>query len=212
MQTPDRDQRGSAFAALCTALVIVLAAIPAAAALSADYVVLPNGTAYRAAIEVTDVSRYEFADVGFMGESVPVQVADVQLSGNCSPCQYNWSRPWGAPEVIEFEKGNYTVFYLAPLHDNNLQGTFTQPYHVNVTIPQEFDVRNPLLAGISQGANVTRYADNTTTVQWNKTVMFNVRFYDPGHEEILWFFLQFMGILVLVLVVIPCVLSMKKRE
>ena len=145
-----------------------------------------------------------------MGESVPVQVADVQLSGNCSPCHYNWSRPWGAPEAIEFEKGNYSISYLGPLHDDNLQGAFTQPYHVNVTIPQEFDVRNPLLASISQGANVTRYADNTTLVQWNKTVMFNVRFYDPGREEILWFFLQFMGILVLVLVIIPYVLSAKK--
>jgi hypothetical protein len=212
MRTPDRDQRGPAFAAFCAALVIILAAIPAATALSADYTVLPNGTEYRAAIEVTDVSRYEFADIGFMGENVPVQVAEVQLTGNCSPCQFNWSRPWGTPSRIEFEKGNYTVSYLAPLHDNNLQGTFTRPYHVNVTIPREFDVRNPLLAGISQGANVTRHADNTTTVQWNKTMVFNVRFYDPGREEILWFFLQFMGILVLVLVVIPYILSMKKTE
>ena len=190
--------------------MIVLAAMPAAGALSADYLILPNGTSYRAAIEVTDVSRYEFADIGFMGENVPVQVADVQLTGNCSPCQYNWSRPWGAPAEIEFGKGNYTISYLAPLHDNTLQGVFTRPYHVNVTIPQEFDVRNPLLAGISQGANVTRHTDNTTTVQWNVTNTFNVRFYDPGQEEIFWFFLQFMGILVLVLVVIPYVLSQKK--
>ena len=145
-----------------------------------------------------------------MGENVPVQVADIQLTGNCSPCQYNWSRPWGAPAAIVFEKGNYTVSYIAPLHDNTLQGVFIRPYRVNVTIPQEFDVRNPLLAGISQGANVTRYADNTTMVQWNETNTFNVRFYDPGQEEIFWFFLQFMGILVLVLVVIPYILSIKK--
>ena len=171
---------------------------------------LPNGTSYRAAIEITDVSRYEFADIGIMGENVPMQVTDVELSGNCSPCRFNWSRPWGAPSSIEFEKGNYTVSYLAPLHDNNLQESFTQPYHVNVTISQEFDVRNPLLAAISQGANVTRHDDNTTTIQWNKTVMFDVRFYDPGREELLWFFLQFMGILALVLVVIPYILSMKK--
>lgn len=183
-----------------------------AGALSADYVVLPNGTAYRAAIEITDVSRYVFADTGFMGENVPVQVDEVQLSGNCSPCRFNWSRPWGAPSSIEFEKGNYTISYLAPLHDNNLNGVFTKPYHVNVTIPQEFDVQNPLLAGISQGANVTRNGDNTTTIQWNRTVTFDVRFYDHTHEELLWFFLQFMGILALVLVVIPYMLSMKKAE
>ena len=212
MRTPHRDRRGSALVALCAALIIALIAVPAVGALSADYIILPNGTAYRASVEITDASKYEFADVGFMGESVPVQVSDVQVSGNCSPCGYNWSRPWGAPASITFEKGNYTVSYLAPLHDNNLQETYPRPYHVNVTIPQEFDVRNPLLAGISQGANVTRHADNTTTVEWSKTSTFNVRFYDPGREEILWFFLQFMGILVLVLVVIPYILSMKRSE
>jgi hypothetical protein len=212
MRTPDRDRRGPAFAALCAALVILLAAIPAAAALSADYVVLQNGTTYRAAIEITDVSRYEFADTGFMGENVPIQVADVQLTGNCSPCQFNWSRPWGAPSAIEFPKGNYTVSYLAPLRDNTVQETFSRPYYVNVTIPQEFAVSNPLLAGISQGANVTRHDDNSTTVQWNKTVTFNVRFYDPWHEELLWFFLQFMGILILVLVIVPYILSIKKAD
>jgi len=147
-----------------------------------------------------------------MGENVPVEVADVQLTGNCSQCQFNWSRPWGAPSRIEFAKGNYTVSYTAPLRDNNLQDVFTRAYYVNVTIPHEFDVRNPLLAGISQGANITRHADNSTTIQWNKTASFNVRFYDPGREEILWFFLQFMGILVLVLVVIPYILSMKKTD
>jgi hypothetical protein len=179
--------------------------------LSADYEVLPNGTAYRVAIDVTDVARYEFADIGFMGENVPIQVGEVQLTGNCSPCQFNWSQPWGAPSAITFTKGNYTVSYIAPLHDNNLQGAFKRPYNVSVTIPQEFDVRNPLLAGISQSANVTRHGDNTTLVQWNKTTAFNVRFYDPWREEMLWFFLQFMGILILILVIIPYILSMKKN-
>jgi Family of unknown function (DUF5803) len=212
MRTANGNRRRSSLAALCIALVIALVAIPAAGALVADYIVLPNGTTYNASIEITDASEYVFADVGIMGENVPVQVGNVQLSGNCSPCAYNWSRPWGAPASISFAKGNYTVFYSGPLHENNLQGTFDRPYQVNVTIPEDFDVRNPLLAGISQDATVTRHEDNTTTIQWNKTAMFNVRFYDSGREELLWFFLQFMGILVLVLVVIPWVLSMKKAE
>ena len=147
-----------------------------------------------------------------MGENVPVQVSDVQLAGNCSPCTFNWSRPWGAPSAIEFPKGNYTVSFQAPLHDNNLQGTYIRPYHVNVTIPPEFDVRNPLLAGISQGASITRNPDNTTIVQWNKTVMFNVRFYNAWQEEILWFFAQFMAILVVILVAIPYLPSQRKIE
>ena len=43
-EPPIRDQRRSAFTAVCTALIIVLAAIPSAGALSADYLVFPNGT------------------------------------------------------------------------------------------------------------------------------------------------------------------------
>jgi hypothetical protein len=212
MRTTHRDRCGYAFAALCTALVIALAGIPAAGALSADYVVLPNGTAYNTSVEITGASEYVFSNVGIMGENVPVVVGNVQLLGNCSPCSYNWSRPWGAPSSITFAQGNYTVSYTEPLQDNTLQETFDRPYQVNVTIPDGFDVRNPLLAGISQGATVTHHGDNTTTVHWNNIATFNVRFYDAGHEELLWFFLQFMGILVLVLAVIPWLLSMKKAE
>ncbi len=185
---------------------------PAAGALSAEYDSLPNGTAYQARIEIADASRYEFADMGFMGEKVPVQVGNVTLTGNCTPCGVNWSRPGGAPSVIIFEKGNYTVSYLAPLSSNNLQGQFIRPYSVTVAVPQEFDVRNPLLAGMSQGANVTRHADNTTSIRWDKTTAFNIRFYNPWQENMLWFFLQFMGILALILVVVPYLLSMKKGE
>jgi len=147
-----------------------------------------------------------------MGEKVPVQVGEVGLTGNCSPCEYNWSRPWGAPSAIAFPKGNYTVTYLAPLSGNTVQGQFLKPYAINVTLPKEFDVRNPLLAGLSQGVNVTRHPDNTTSVRWDKTTAFNVRFYDPWHEEMLWFFLQFMGILVIVLVIVPYLISMRKGE
>ena len=83
---------------------------------------------------------------------------------------------------------------------------------MNVTIPEEFDVRNLLLAGLSTGANVTRFSDNTTLVQWNMSYTFDLRFYDETREQLLYFFLQFMGILVVVLVIIPYVLSMKKSE
>jgi hypothetical protein len=185
---------------------------PPAGALSADYLIFPNGSAYRASVEINDTSRYEFADIGFMGENVPITVGDVHLMANGTPAPFNESTPWGRPHAITFPKGNYTVSYIAPLRDNHLQGVFEKPYHVNVTIPQEFDVRNPLLAGLSTGANVTRYSDNTTLVQWNRSYAFDLRFYDQTREQILYFFLQFMGILVVVLVVIPYVLSMKRSE
>jgi hypothetical protein len=183
-----------------------------AAALSADYRIFPNGTAYRAEIEISDTARYEFSEMGFMGENVPITVGEVHLTKNGTPAVFNQSSPWGQPSSLTFDRGNYTVSFIAPLKDNHLQGIFEKPYHVNVSIPREFDVRNPLLAGLSVGANVTRFGDNTTLVQWNETYSFDLRFYDAAREEILYFFLQFMGILLIVLVIIPYILSMKKSE
>jgi hypothetical protein len=212
MRTPDRDRCRFAIAALCFALIILLIAGTPAAALSADYQIFPNGTAYRAAIEINDTSRYEFSEIGFMGENVPITVGEVHLAKNGTPIAFNKSSPWGQPSSITFEKGNYTISFIASLKDNHLQGIYEKPYHVNVTLPGEFDVRNPLLAGLSVGANVTRYSDNTTLIQWNQSYSFDLRFYDTPREEILYFFLQFMGILLVVLVVIPYLLSMKKTE
>ena len=104
MRTTHRDRCGHAFAALCTALVIAFAGIPAAGALSADYSILPNGTVYNTSVEITGASEYVFSNVGIMGENVPVVVGNVQLSGNCSPCSYNWSRPWGHRHPSHLQK------------------------------------------------------------------------------------------------------------
>ncbi len=145
-----------------------------------------------------------------MGESIPLAAGEINLTTNGSPVAFNHSAPWGRPQAITFAKGNYTVSFTAPLRDNHLQGVFEKPYHVNVTIPEEFDVRNPLLASLSAGANVTRFPDNTTLVQWNRSYAFDLRFYDGNQEQLLYFFLQFMGILVVVLVVIPYFLSIKR--
>jgi len=147
-----------------------------------------------------------------MGESVPLPVSGINLTENGTPAPFNSSAPWGRPAFITFAKGNYTVAYAAPLRDNHLQGVFLKPYRVNVSLPAEFDIRNPLLAGLSTGANVTRFPDNTTLVQWNRTYSFDLRFYDEGREQLLYFFLQFMGILVLVLVVIPYLVSLKRPD
>ena len=120
-----------------------------AGALSADYRVYPNGTVYNVSLEIVGASQYKFSDVGMLGENVPLTVSDVQLfADNGSEVLFNWSTRWAAPSTITFDQGNYTVTYVAPLRDNHLQGAFDQPYNVSVQLPPEFDVRNPLLAGL----------------------------------------------------------------
>jgi hypothetical protein len=211
MRTTDRDRCRLALAALCTAFIIALA-VPPAGALNATYQVLPNGTSYAASIDITDASKYMFADTGMLGENVPITVTNVTLvADNGTPADFNWTNLWSAPSGITFPKGNYTVTYIAPLHDNHLQGNYLSPYSVNVTMPGGYDVRNPLLAGISMGANVTRFPDNSTQVTWNKTTSFDLRFYDQGREELLYMFAEFMIILAVILLM-PFLLMRKPPQ
>ena len=191
----------------------MLAAVPSAGALSADYLIFPNGTAYRATIEIADSSRYEFVDTGMLGEPTPLTAGEIQLMGNCSPCLFNKTGPSFTSNVmvLTFERGNYTVSYVSPLRDNHIQASFKSPYHVNITLPQEFNVKNPLLAGISPGANITHYPDNTTLIQWDKTLSVDLRFYDQDREMLLFFFLQFLGIIAVVML-LPFLLTMRKKE
>jgi len=169
--------------------------------------VQPNGTAYNASVEVTGSDRFEFYELGILGERVPVKAGNITITGNCSPCQYNMS---GAT-AITYAKGNYTVSYAAPLRDFHLQAIFEQPYRVNVTLPENLSVRNPLLAGISQGGTVIDGPDNTTTVIWNKTAAIDLRFYDPGRENLLYLFGNFWIIIAIVLLV-PYFLTMRRKE
>ncbi len=149
--------------------------------------------------------------MGFMGEDVPLAVGEVSLFRENGSAAFNWTRPFGAPSSITFEKGNYTITYVAALRDNDLKAAYQKPYNVTVHLPQEFRVDSPLLAGLSTGANVTRNADNTTTIQWTKSYGFECRFYTQGQQDLLFFFLQFMGIMVFVLVIIPYVLGRDKN-
>jgi hypothetical protein len=183
-----------------------------AGALSADYRIFPNGTAYTASVEISDTDRYEFADVGFLGENIAINVDNVSLSGNCSPlCEFNWSRGWGRPSAITFLRGNYTISYIAPLKDNTLQAAYDNQYNVSVTLPAELDVRNPLLTSISPGANVTRFADNTTLIQWHKIRTFEIRFYDQWREQLLYLFGNFWIVIAIVLL-LPFLFMMKRSE
>lgn len=210
MRTPHRNQRGPSLAALCAALVILLSLAIPAGALSAEYSIYPNGTAYHATLEITDTERYTFADMGFMGQEVPLAAREVQLIQDGLPATFNWSRPWAAPSSISYAKGNYTLSFIAPLKDNSLVAVYTKPYNVSITLPQNFSVQNPLLAGLSNNANVTVHPDNSTTISWTKAYTFEMRFYSQGQQDLLFFFLQFMGILIVVLVIIPYALSMRR--
>ncbi len=119
---------------------------------------LPNATSYAAQVEITDTSTYQFANADLLGENIPVNVTNVSLiADNGTPVNFNGSAEWMAPSIITFPKGNYTISYETSLQDNQIQGSFLEPYNVSVFLPVQYDVRNPLLATLSPGANVTRF-------------------------------------------------------
>jgi hypothetical protein len=97
------------------------------------------------------------------------------------------------------------------LRDYHLQAAFEHPYSVNVSLPEEFDVRNLLLAGINPGAIIIGELDNSTTVRWNRTMSIDLRFYDKNRETLLYVFGNFWVVIAIVLL-LPFVITMKRRE
>jgi hypothetical protein len=208
MRTPDRDRCRPELTALCAALVIILAATSPVSALTAEYTIFPNGTAYNASVDIELATQYEFVDIGTLGERVPLKVGSVGVSasGNGTPVQFNWS---GASKIT-FAKGNYTVSYISQIKDSHLQTGFDKPYQVIVDLPQEFDVKNPFLAGVSGGADIARGPDNTTTLRWNKTAAVEVRFYDHAREDLLFLFGN-CWIVIAIVLLLPFLLRMQKK-
>jgi len=211
MRTSHRDRRGFTLATLCAALIITCI-IPSVGALNVTYVVLPNATHYLTTMDINDTSEFQFTNSDIIGENIPVSVTNVTLTAeNGTPVNYNWTTQWGSTDEITFDKGNYTISYISPLENNQIQESFDIPYNVSVYLAEPYDVRNPLLAGLSSGADIIRTPENTTIVKWNQTVSFDLRFYDKAREDLLYLFGEFMIILA-VLLLIPFFLMQRPPE
>jgi hypothetical protein len=160
--------------------------------------VLPNGTAYHATVDVANRAEYAFTDVGLLGEQVPLQVWNVSLSNTtCENCPFTWS----GSSAIAFSRGNYTLEYSSSIKDNHIQGTFGEPYRVQVRLPEGFDVRNPLIGLISTGGTTIEEEDGSLSIVWNQTRFFECRFYDPGREMLLTGFGTIWVVIAIVLLV-----------
>jgi hypothetical protein len=193
MRAPDRDRCRPAIAALCLALLLISAPV---LALSAEYRVYPNGTAYQGSVRVEHAKQFEFTEVGMLGEKIPIPVTGVSLSGDCLPCNFTWRDP----TAITFPEGNYTVRYSGPINQNHLVFTFPEPYSVSVVLPHGLDVRNRLLGMINPtDAVVSEETDGSLAVKWNSTRSAELRFYSPDRELLLNWFGQFWIIIAIVM-------------
>jgi hypothetical protein len=112
---------------------------------------------------------------------------------------------------ISFPKGNYTIHYTGPIRDNHLQGTFDRPYWVEVVIPADYDVRNPLLGVISPGGTITPVDNSSISVVWNGTRSFELRFYDQERESLLYLFGNFW-IVIAVVLLLPFVITWRRKK
>ncbi|MDI6718017.1 MAG: DUF5803 family protein [Methanomicrobiales archaeon] len=142
---------------------------------------LENGTACTAIVEVSGRSEYSFVEPGLLGERIPQTVSNITLSNaTCDSCPFTTPRP----STIAFPPGNYTISYTAPIRDNHIQGTFEEPYRVQVFLPAHFDVRNPFLGVVGGGGEIEEQ-NGSLRIHWNATRAFEVRFYDRPRELLL---------------------------
>lgn len=166
-----------------------------------------NGTAFQAEIQLEDANGFEFYTTGMLGERVPVTVRDIRLSGPCNPCNYTST----STSAISFPRGNYTLSYRGDISESHMTGSFATPYKVEVILPPGLDVRNPLLGMISPGGEAVNGTNGTVLVTWDETRTFEMRFYDPQREELLYFFLNFW-ILIAIVLLLPFAFTWRKSR
>lgn len=212
MRTPDRDRRRSAVTYICASVIVAF--LVAGGALSdayptARYAIFPNGTAYEAEIFIGNATGYEFYEAGVLGERNPLKVTNVRVTGECDPCTFNRTGPLDS--ILTVPPGNHTIHFQGPIRDFHLQGTFDQLYLVEVALPDNYNLENPLLGMISPGGTIIREGNTSRSVQWNGTRSFELRFYDTGREELLYLFGNFW-IVIAVVLLMPFVFSWRKRR
>jgi hypothetical protein len=64
---------------------------------------------------------------------------------------------------------------------------------------------------ISPGGEAVNGTNGTVLVTWNETRTFEIRFYDPQREELLYFFLNFW-ILIAIVMLLPFALTWRKKR
>ncbi len=201
MRGSSRNRCRPAVAALCIAVVLSLLVSPAMA-LMAEYMVEPDGSAYRVKIMIEDRDTYYFRELGMLGEQVPFKAEDVLLDGT------NASYTWVSDSQITFPDGDYVLEYTAPLKDRHFLAVFDEPYDVRLSLPEVFNVKNPALGMISGGGSVVA-EDGGTVIAWDSTPVAECRFYDRDQELMLYTFGMFWVLALLVLLV-PYLISRRR--
>lgn len=176
-------------------------------ALNATIEVLPGGDAYRGAVPLVNESEYSFWKPGYLGETVPLEVRDVTVSGECGTnCTYTWKDR----NTVSFEQGNVTVRYEADVQNRDLQVLMAEPSNITVTLPDGLQVSNRLLGWTSTGAVVDEGEDGTSTIRWEETRYAEARYYDPGQEKLLYIFGS-IWLTVAVVLLFPYLLLRRQR-
>ena len=173
---------------------------------SVEYRVLPNGTAYEGTVVLANSSGYQVYETGSLGERISVKVTNITLQGDCDPCRFNQT----GEGAISFPKGNYILSYQAPVKENHITATYTDPYNVSVILPKGLDVRNPFLGVVSPGGSIGAVNNSSVTINWTGARSMELRFYDEQRESLLYMFGNFWIIIAIVLLT-PYLLTMRRR-
>jgi hypothetical protein len=190
------DHRGTTLCAATAVLLICVLLIGPVCANTATYYIAENGTSFSAEIILVNQSDYILTSQSLFGESANLKVTNLTLTAENGT---NVNPMTKSPTQITFPKGNYTLFYDAPLDGHLIYAQYLSPFNTTVFLPAGFHTNNLLLGPISNDgkaymiaeekkqlcelgvvANETQYE---TAIIWTDKCDIQMRFYPSTYER-----------------------------
>ena len=218
MCTTNRNRRDHRSAALCLisiGLAVLLLAVPAAAANTADYTIAEDGKSFFADVYFTDLGTFSIVTEGIFwglgGDSELKGVTDLVLTNTDTG---EVVTPASANGVLTFPKGNYHLTFTAPLETGIFGGTslylkYPAPFDVTVTMPDPYTTGHFVLGKVNDNG-VISHNGTETIVTYTGIEKTKVPYYNKMREPVLY---AFAGIWVVVLLIaIWRYRSLKKKQ
>jgi len=191
MQSANRNRSNhrSITVGIVTALVVLLLlAVPVAAANYAEYTVSPDGKTVSVVATLENQESFDIKNAGIFGDSKIKDVTNLQLLREdgtpVTPKENNGT--------YTFEKGNYTLTFTAPIENNTIYSKYPAKFNVRIVLPEPYETGHVILGTVQNFGTVSKEGTNTV-VTYTDTDKIQVTFYENIRVSILYIFLGIWG-------------------